>query len=58
MPDKEKLMQQITDLEDALEEQLPDADEEHRQEILDIMSLVRQRTEMYLREYGILSIED
>lgn len=57
MPDKEKLMQQITDLEDALEAQLPDDDEQHRQEILDIMSLVRQRTEMYLREYGILPAE-
>lgn len=57
MPDKEKLMQQITDLEDALEAQLPDADEQHRQEILDIMSLVRQRTEMYLREYGIIPLE-
>lgn len=58
MPDKEKLMQKISDLEDALEAQLPDDDEKHRQEILDIMSLVRQRTEMYLREYGILPSED
>lgn len=58
MPDKEKLMQKIADLEDALEAQLTDDDEKHRQEILDIMSLVRQRTEMYLREYGILPSED
>lgn len=58
MNDKEKLLKKIDDLADALEEQLPtDADDIHRQEILDIVSLVRQRTEMFLREYGILPCE-
>lgn len=58
MIDKKELMQnkitkKIDDLDDLLETALPKTDKKHREEIFDILSLVRYRAEQYLREYGV-----
>lgn len=58
MIDKKELMQdkitkKIDDLDDLLETALPKTDKKHREEIFDILSLVRYRVEQYLREYGV-----
>ena len=58
MIDKKELMQdkitkKIDELDDLLETALPKIDKKHREEIFDILSLVRYRTEQYLREYGV-----
>ena len=57
MIDKKELMQdkiskKIDELDDLLESTLPKTDKKHREEIFDILSLVRYRAEQYLREYG------
>ena len=44
----------IDELEDLLEQVLPLTDKKHREEILDILSLVRYRSEQYIREFGIV----
>ena len=36
-----------------LDEVLPKADMVHREEVLDILSLARQRASMYMNEYGV-----
>ena len=43
----------IDELDDLLEELLPKTDKRHREEIFDILSLVRQRTLLYINEYGV-----
>ena len=43
----------IDELDDLLEELLPKTDKKHREEIFDILSLVRMRSEQYINEYGI-----
>ena len=48
-----KLFGAIDNLDDLLEQVLPRTDKKHREEIFDILSLVRYRTEQYLREYGV-----
>lgn len=58
MIDKKELMQdkitkKIDELDDLLESTLPKTDKKHREEIFDILSLVRYRAEQYLREYGV-----
>ena len=49
-----EVSQKIDELEDLLEQVLPLTDKKHREEIFDILSLVRYRTEQYIREYGII----
>lgn len=58
MVDKKELLQdkiskKIDELDDLLESTLPKTDKKHREEIFDILSLVRYRAEQYLREYGV-----
>ena len=48
-----KLFEAIDNLDDLLEQALPQTDKKHREEILDILSLVKYRTEQYVNEYGI-----
>lgn len=47
-----KVSKKIDELDDLLEEVLPKTDKKHREEIFDILSLVRYRSEQYLNEYG------
>ena len=49
------LLNDIEKIEERLEELLPGNDRKHRDEVLDICSLLKQRAEMYFREYGVLS---
>ena len=49
-----EVSQKIDDLEDLLDDVLPRNDKKHREEIFDILSLVRYRSEQYIREYGII----
>lgn len=58
MVDKKELLQdkiskKIDELNDLLESTLSKTDKKHREEIFDILSLVRYRAEQYLREYGV-----
>jgi len=57
MDSKEKALREVSkkidELDDLLEELLPKTDKKHREEIFDILSLVRYRSEQYLNEYGI-----
>lgn len=48
------MTKKIDELEDLLDQVLPLTDKNHREEILDILSLVRYRSEQYIREYGII----
>lgn len=48
-----KLFEAIDNLDDLLEQALPRTDKKHREEILDILSLVKYRTEQYVKDYGI-----
>ena len=50
---QDKITKKIDDLDDLLETALPKTDKKHREEIFDILSLVRYRVEQYLREYGV-----
>ena len=47
-----EVSRKIDDLEDLLDDVLPRNDKKHREEIFDILSLVRYRSEQYLNEYG------
>ena len=49
-----EVSQKINDLEDLLDDVLPKNDKKHREEIFDILSLVRYRSEQYIREFGIV----
>ena len=49
-----EVARKIDDLEDLLDDVLPRNDKKHREEIFDILSLVRYRSEQYIREYGII----
>ena len=51
---KREVSAKIDELEDLLEQVLPFTDKNHREEILDILSLVRYRSEQYIREFGIV----
>ncbi len=53
-PEIKKVIRDIEDLGEKLENLLPGDDPTHRDEILDICNLLKIRTEMYFREYGIL----
>lgn len=49
----DKVSKKIDELDDLLESILPKTDKKHREEIFDILSLVRYRAEQYISEYGI-----
>lgn len=49
----DKVSKKIDELDDLLESILPKTDKKHREEIFDILSLVRYRSEQYISEYGI-----
>lgn len=48
-----RVLEKIDELDDLLEQTLPKTDKTHRDEIFDILSLVKYRSEMYIREYGV-----
>jgi len=48
-----KVLKKIDELDDLLETALPKTDKKHREEIFDILSLVRYRSEQYINEYGV-----
>lgn len=50
---QDKVSKKIDELDDLLELFLPKTDKKHREEIFDILSLVRYRAAQYLREYGV-----
>lgn len=50
---KREVSTKINELEDLLEQVLPLTDKKHREEIFDILSLVRYRSEQYISEYGV-----
>ena len=56
----DKVSKKIDELDDLLESVLPKTDKKHREEIFDILSLVRYRSEQYINEYGVneSAIED
>ena len=56
----DKVSKKIDELDDLLESVLPKTDKKHREEIFDILSLVRYRSEQYINEYGVneSSVED
>ena len=49
----DKISKKIDELDDLLESVLPKTDKKHREEIFDILSLVRYRSEQYINEYGV-----
>ena len=49
----QKVIEKIERLEDLLNDVLPKTDKKHKDEILDICSLLSQRTAMYLNEFGV-----
>lgn len=49
----DKVSKKIDELDDLLESILPKTDKKHREEIFDILSLVRYRSEQYINEYGV-----
>lgn len=49
----DKVSKKIDELDDLLESVLPKTDKKHREEIFDILSLVRYRSEQYISEYGV-----
>ncbi len=50
---QDKITKKIDELDDLLETALPKTDKKHREEIFDILSLVRYRSEQYISEYGV-----
>ena len=48
-----KVIDRINSIEDLLSDILPKTDKKHRDEVLGICSLLRQRAEMYMNEYGV-----
>ena len=49
----QKVLSKIEEVEDLLNDILPKTDKKHKEEILDICSLVRMRAEQYMNEYGV-----
>ena len=49
----DKVLKKIEEVEDLLSDILPKKDKKHKEEILDICSLVRMRAEQYMNEYGV-----
>ena len=49
----DKVIDRIDSIEDLLSDILPKTDKKHKEEILDICCLLRQRAEMYMNEYGV-----
>ena len=53
MKTKAQILEALEKLEEMLDDNLSDADPQHREEVLDIASLLSRRTEMYLENYGV-----
>lgn len=49
----DRVSKKIDELDDILKSVLPKTDKKHREEIFDILSLVRYRSEQYINEYGV-----
>ena len=49
----EKVLDKIESIEDLLSDILPKTDKKHKEEVLDICMLLKQRAEMYMNEYGV-----
>lgn len=49
----DKIFDTIEGLEELLEERLPDTDKAHKEELLDIFELARQRVRTYIESYGL-----
>lgn len=50
---QDELCKKIDELDDLFERALPRDDKKHREEIFDILSLVRYRVKQYTNEYGV-----
>lgn len=50
-----EVIQKVDSLEDFLQDILPSVDRIHKEEILDICLLLKQRVTTYVNEYGIVS---
>ena len=48
-----KWLEQLSELSDELDDKLADTDKKHKEELLDILELAKQRLEMYVAEYGL-----
>lgn len=48
-----KIIDKIDNLEDLLQDVLPKTDMKHKDEILDICLLLKQRIQTYINEYGL-----
>ena len=48
-----KVIDRIDSIEDLLSDILTETDKKHRDEVLNICILLRQRAEMYMNEYGV-----
>lgn len=48
-----RVLEKIDELDELLEQTLPKTDKIHRDEIFDILSLVGQRAQIYVNEYGV-----
>lgn len=49
----DKWLEQLSALSDELDDKLADTDKKHKEEVLDILELAKQRLEMYATEYGL-----
>ena len=47
------MLDKIESIEDLLSDILPKTDKKHKEEVLDICMLLKQRAEMYMNEYGV-----
>ena len=57
MKSKAYILAELEKIEALLDENLSDADPQHREEVLDIACLLSRRTEMYLENYGVKTEE-
>lgn len=48
-----KWLEQLGALSDELDDKLADTDKKHKDELLDILELAKQRLEMYVSEFGL-----
>ena len=54
MPIDKQWEQKLEQLSDELEEWLSDTDKKHKEEVLDILELLKARLSMYVAEYGLI----
>ena len=53
MPIEQQWEDKLEQLSDEFEEWLSDADKKHKEEVLDILELLKARLKMYVAEYGV-----